>query len=71
MTYAEALKEANKVGASKATGLPLLALTIKALALAHAISPRLVYEGAVRKGLSADTVRKLDPAALGDLMFAG
>ena len=71
MTYAEALKEANKVGASKAEGLPLLALTINTLALAHAISPRLVYEGAVRNGLSADAVRKLDPAALGDLMFAG
>ena len=71
MTYAEALKVANKVGASKAEGLPLLALTIKALALAHAISPRLVYEGAVRKGLSAAEVRTLDPVSLGNLMFAG
>lgn len=71
MTYAEALKAANKVGASKAEGLPLLALTIKALAVAHAISPRLVYEGAVRKGLSAAEVRTLDPVSLGNLMFVG
>jgi hypothetical protein len=70
MTYAEALKEANKVGTSKAEGLLLLALTVKALALAHAISPRLVFEGAVRKGLSANEVRKLDPVSLGNLMFA-
>lgn len=70
MTYAEALKAANKVGPSKAEGLLLLALTIKALALTHAISPRLVYEGAVRKGQSAAEVRKLDPVSLGNLMFA-
>ena len=69
MTYAEALKAANEVGASKATGLPLLALTIKTLALVHAISPRLVYEGAVRHGLSAAEVRKLAAVALGELMF--
>lgn len=70
MSYAEALKAAKEIGASKAEGLPLLALTIKTLALVHAISPRLVFEGAVRHGLSAADVRKLDGVRLGDLMFS-
>lgn len=69
MSYAEALEAAKRTGASNAEGLPLLALTVKTLALVHAISPRLVYEGAVRHGLSASDVRKLPPVALGDLMF--
>lgn len=50
--------------------LPLLALTIKTLALVHAINPRLAYDGAVKQRLTAAQVRKLDPANLGDLMFA-
>lgn len=70
MTYDEALKAAKKVGASKAEDLPLLALTIKTLALAHAINPRLAYDGAVKQRLTAAQVRKLDPVILGDLMFA-
>lgn len=70
MTYAEALKAAKKIGAAKAEGHPLLAITISTLAVAHTISPRLVYEGAVRHGLSAAEVRRLDPLALGDLMFS-
>lgn len=70
MTYHEALKAAKKVGASKAKDLPLLAITIATLALAHAIDPKLVYAGAVKQRLTADLVRKLDPVSLGDLMFA-
>ena len=69
MTYDEALKAADKVGASKATDLPLLALTVATLALAHAVSPRLVYDGAVKQRLTAAQVRKLDPVSLGNLMF--
>ena len=69
MTYHEALEASKKIGASKAKGLPLLALAIKTLALVHAISPRLVYEGAMRHGLTAADVRRLTPVALGDLMF--
>lgn len=69
MTYHEALERAKKIGASKAEGLSLLAITVASLALVHAISPRLVYEGAMRHGLSAADVRRLDPVALGDLMF--
>jgi len=43
MTYDEALAAAKKVGASKAESVPLLAITIKTLALVHAINPKLVY----------------------------
>jgi hypothetical protein len=70
MTYDEALAKAKKVGASKAENEPLLAITIATLALAHAINPRLAYDGAVKRRLTAAQVRKLDGLALGDLMFA-
>lgn len=70
MTYADALKAAEQIGASKADGLPLLAITVASLAQVHAISPRLVFEGAVRRGLSAAEVRRLDGVSLGNLMFA-
>lgn len=69
MTYERALEAAKNIGASKVKGLPHLAVTIEALALAHAINPKLVYEGAVKQGLTASQVRKLDAVALGDLMF--
>jgi hypothetical protein len=69
MKYHDALKEVERVGASKVEGLPLLAMTLRALALAHAINPELAYDGAVRQGLSAKEVRKLGPVQLGDLMF--
>jgi len=69
MKYDEALKAAEKVGASKAENLPLLAMTVATLALAHAINPRLVYAGAVKRSLTAALVRKLDPVSLGNLMF--
>ena len=69
MTYEKALERWKKVGASKAEGLPLLAMTCQALSLAHAINPKLAYEGARRLNLDAEAVRKLDPVALGDLMF--
>ena len=69
MTYQEALAEAKRVGATKAAGLPLLAMTLRTLADVHAINPELAYHGATQKGLTADKVRKLDPVSLGDLMF--
>jgi hypothetical protein len=69
VTYEHALEQAKKQGAGKAEGLPLLAMTCKALSLAHAINPKLVYAGAKNLGLDANAVRKLDPVALGDLMF--
>jgi hypothetical protein len=69
MTYEEALKASKKIGASKAEGLPLLAMTAATLALAHAINPKLVYAGAIKRSLTAASVRKLDPVSLGNLMF--
>lgn len=69
MTYEKALERWKKVGASKAQGLPLLAMTCQALSLAHAINPKLAYEGARKLNLDASAVRKLNPIALGDLMF--
>ena len=69
MTYADALKQSRQVGAAHAEGLPLLAITLQTLALIHAINPDLAFAGAVKKCLTAAQVRKLDPFALGDLMF--
>jgi hypothetical protein len=69
MTYEQALEQVKKIGAGKAEGLPLLAMTCKALSLAHAINPKLAYQGARKLNLDAKAVRRLDPLALGDLMF--
>jgi hypothetical protein len=73
MTCDEALKRAEKVGASKAGKQEFLAQICKTLASIHAINPGLVYVGATKLGLDARQVAKLadtDPAGLGDLMFA-
>jgi hypothetical protein len=73
MTYQQALKASEKTGASKAEGKPLLAMLCQSLACVHAISPALVYEGAVKKGIDAKALTKLaatNPVAVGDLMFA-
>ena len=72
MTYKEALARAEKIGASKAQGKPLLAMLCRTLAAVHAINPALVYEGAVKQGIDSVALMKLvhvDPVALGDLMF--
>ena len=69
MTYEEALRASKKIGASKAEGLPLLAMTVATLAMAHAINPKLAYAGAVKQRLTAAQVRRLNPVSLGDLMF--
>jgi hypothetical protein len=69
MTYEQALEACDKVGDSKAQDHPLLAATLKCLSLVHAINPKLAYEGAVKKGLTARQVTRLGPVELGDLMF--
>jgi hypothetical protein len=63
MSYEKALERSKKVGANKAEGLPLLAMTCKALSVVHAINPKLVYEGARKLNLDANAVRKLDAIA--------
>jgi hypothetical protein len=72
MQYEQALKHGAKVGASRAEGDCMLALTCVSLAAVHAINPRLVYDGAKKSGLTYRDVYALaadDPVALGDLMF--
>jgi hypothetical protein len=72
MQYEQALKHGAKVGASRAVGDSMLALTCATLAAIHAVNPRLVYEGAKKNGLTYKDVYTLaadDPVALGDLMF--
>jgi hypothetical protein len=72
MTYQQALKKAEQVGASKAEGKAHLAQMCRTLAYVHAVNPALVYEGAVKQGMDAKALVKLadaDPVALGDLMF--
>lgn len=71
MSYEAALKEALRVGAGKCEGLSLLALTCEALARVHAVNPRLVFDGARKKGLDAERVRKLDAVGLGDKACRG
>src|SRR5207244_13539667 len=64
------LKNAEKIGASKAEGKPFLAMICQTLASIHAINPALAYEGAVKVGIDAKALMKLadaDPVALGDL----
>ena len=72
MTYKQALQRAEKIGASNVEGKPLLAMLCQTLAAVHAISPALVYEGAVKLGIDTKALMKLadaDPVSLGDLMF--
>ncbi len=69
MSYKQALKEAERTGASKADGLAHLAQVCFILSRVHAVSPELIYNGAVKRRLTARQVAKLDPIALGDLMF--
>lgn len=71
MTYEAAIKAARRTGYSKCEGLPHLALTLATLARAHAINPKLAYEGACKRGFTAADVRRMSPLELGDLMFVG
>jgi hypothetical protein len=72
MKYEQALKTAQKVGASRADGKMLLALLCRCLASVHAINPALVYEGAIKQGIDSRALARLaetNAVALGDLMF--
>ena len=72
MTYKQALREAKKIGESKAEGQILLAMLCQSLACVHAINPALVYQGAVKQGIDSKVLAKLandDPVAMADLMF--
>jgi hypothetical protein len=72
MTYKQALKSAQRIGASKAEGEVLLAMLCETLASIHAINPALVFQGSVKQGLDSKSLAKLahdNPVALGELMF--
>lgn len=69
MTYEQALKEAERVGAANSEGLALLAMTAWTLSKVHAINPKLVYDGAIKKNLTSRDLLRLPPVELGDLMF--
>lgn len=73
MTYEKALEQSSKVGASKCQGPALIAMTCEVLSRAHpGISPKLLYDGAIKAGKTSRDLLKLSeesPAALADLMF--
>jgi hypothetical protein len=70
MTYEQAIAAADKQGAGRAEGVPLLAQTIATLCLLHrGVNPRMAYDGARKLGFTARDVRKLQPAEFSDLMF--
>lgn len=72
-TYEAALKSARKVGAARAQGDDHVAQMVDTLCRIHpSCNPRLVYEGAIKKGLSVKvlaTLANTDPLGFSDLMF--
>ena len=76
MTYADTLKAARKVGASKASDAQVMALlcdgTLQILCGAG-LSPKMVFDGAQSKGMTSKELLKLmstDVFAVSDLMWA-
>lgn len=73
MTYEEALKEAKKVGAARASDAGLMALFCDAnlQLLVGAVSPQLVWEGAQKRGMTTRDLATLckDPLAVDDLQW--
>ena len=71
MSYSEALKAGKKVGAGKAEGDAMLALFCDGVLpyLHPAASGKLVYEGAVKSGLSYRDVAHMDAASIDNLMW--
>lgn len=73
-TYDQALKDGAEIGASKAPDDALMALYCESV-LQHvvgAVSPRLVYEGAQKSGMSANELTRLcakDPFAVDGLQW--
>lgn len=72
--YTAALKQGKAVGASQATDSQAMALFCESSIqiLCGAVSPALVWEGAMKKGLTVTELGKLastDPGAVADLMW--
>jgi len=73
-TFEETLVSAKKTGASRCSDAELLALfcNTSLQILCGAVSPKLVFEGAQKKGLSAKEVLQMakdNPQAVADLMW--
>jgi hypothetical protein len=72
--YAVALKEGKKTGASRATDAQAMAMFLDASAqvLLGAVAPKLIWEGAVARGLTFKELAMLvqkDPDAARNLMW--
>lgn len=75
MDYEWALKSGKKVGASKATDAQLMAMILDGSVqyLLGAVSGKMLWEGAQKKGLTTAQLMELihdDPQAAIDLMWA-
>lgn len=74
VTYKEALAESRREGVSKCGDAALMASFLDGCAqtLLGAVSPRLVWDGAQKRGLSSKGLMEMihdDPAAAVDLMW--
>ena len=74
LSYEVALAQSKKVGAARAEGYALLAMTVASIALGNpGLNAQLVYDGAVKKGWMKPELwahyQKLGPVGVGDLMF--
>lgn len=69
--YEKHLKAADKVGASKAQGLDQLAQHCSILPwyVGPGISPEMVFNGAVKKGIGARELMKLPKTEIENLMW--
>lgn len=73
-TYYDALAAGCKVGAAHATDAQFMAMICDSTAqiMCGAVSPKLIWEGAQSKGMTAKQLAYLmvsDPAAVADLMW--
>lgn len=73
-TYESALTRGERVGASRADDVALMALLCNAplQSLCGAVSPQLVWEGAMATGVTSGDLARMaakDPAAVEELMW--
>lgn len=72
MNYKEATREWKRVGASRAEGGALLAMTCLTLSQANpGLNPECLYDGAIMNGIDDKRLRRMSGIELSDLMFKG
>lgn len=74
VSYQQCLADGKRVGAAHCSDVELMALLCDSTiqTLCGAVSPRLVFEGAVKKGLTSIGLSSMaveDPAAVAELMW--